>query len=78
MKRILMTGLTAAAIGGGVLSAEAAVTADSTPRTLAWGARTVAVDAEEKPCSSVYRRMESSDLLMIDARKPHGLYMVIR
>ena len=78
MKRILMTSLTAAALGGGVLSAGAAVTADSAPRTLAWGARTVAVDAEEKPCSSVYRRTESSGSRVIDARKPQGLYMVIR
>ena len=77
MKRILMVGL-AAALGFGALSAAAAVTADSEPRTLAWGARTVALDAEEKPCSSVYRRTEASGPLVIDARKPHGLYMVIR
>ena len=78
MKRILMVGLAAVALGGGALSAGAAVTADSQPRSLVWGARTVAFDAEERSCSSVYRRTESSGLLVIDARKPHGLYMVIR
>ena len=78
MKRILVVGFMAASTGGGFLSAGAAVTADSVPCTLAWGARMVAVDAEEKPCSSVYRRTESSGLLAIDARKPRGLQMVIR
>ena len=78
MKGMLMRGMAAAALGGSVLSAAAAVTADSAPCTLAWGARMVALDAAETPCSSVYRRTEASGLLAIDARKPHGLYMVIR
>lgn len=78
MRRILIASLMAVALGRIGFSASAAVTADSEPRPLAYGARAVAVDSEEKPCSSVYRRAESSGRLLIDARKPRGLYMVIR